>query len=263
MASPSRSGCCDFRRLAPGGVAHRHSAVVINPPRSSGPILALPLQHPIPYDSVRVGNDDHPFSSGSAVRDSPSPRRPSFNLRDPSSRCGLPGKNRSLAAGEVDGQRLVVMAFSPQLSDRLPLTASFPLLLGNAVLWVVEGSEQGRKRLQNVATGEFVDVEGGTITWTDWHDGRLRRRQFPLDSTSVEMTRNGIWETDRGMKGTSFLLSSTESDLPGIPAEDAARMKEMRQSLGGRFGSLIRILLLLIVIALLVESWLFHRHAVY
>ena len=135
-------------------------AVVINPPRSSGPIEARALEHPIPYDSVRVGNEDHPvlfrISSSRLAITQTALFQPSGSFEP----LWIAGKEPVLAAGEVDGQRLVVMAFSPQISERLPLTASFPLLLGNAVLWVVEGSEESRKRLKTSATGEFLDLEG-------------------------------------------------------------------------------------------------------
>ena len=38
-----------------------------------------------------------------------------------------------IAAGEVDGQRLAIFAFAPELSEQLPLTAAWPLLFPERV----------------------------------------------------------------------------------------------------------------------------------
>jgi len=236
-------------------------AVVINPPRSSGPIVARRLESPIPYDSVRVGNEDHPVlfrvSSARVALTQTSLIQPSGSFEP----LWIAGKEPILAAGEVDGQRLVVMAFSPQISERLPLTASFPLLLGNAVFWVVETSEESKKRIIESPTGELIDLEGETITWTEWQNENLRRRDFPLDSKTIEMDRIGIWQTDTGMMGTSHLLSASETNLPGITEIEKQSMDQSIKS--GGMGSLLRALLILIVFILLMESWLFHRYAVY
>ncbi|MDF1752377.1 MAG: BatA and WFA domain-containing protein [Verrucomicrobiales bacterium] len=237
-------------------------AVVINPPGSSGPIVAQKLESPIPYDSVRVGNEDHPVlfrvSSSRVALTQTSIFQPSGSFEP----LWIAGREPILAAGEVEGQRLVVMAFSPQMSERLPLTASFPLLLGNSVFWAVEGSDEYKKRINNLSTGEFVDVEGETIAWTEWKNGGMRRRELPLDSTTIEMVRTGIWQTSSDMVGTSHLLSANESDLPGISKDELMKMEQSGVGKSG-LGSLVRIFLTLIVVVLLLESWLFHRHAVY
>ncbi|MDF1812289.1 MAG: BatA and WFA domain-containing protein [Verrucomicrobiales bacterium] len=237
-------------------------AVVINPPRSSGPVLARALDQPVPYDSVRVGNEDHPVlfrvSSSRIAVSQTSIIQPSGSFEP----LWFAGREPILAAGEVEGQRLVIMAFSPQLSERLPLTASFPLLLGNAVMWAVEGSEEMKKRIRSTPTGEFIDVEGETITWTEWGGGGMKRKTLPLESNTLEMVRTGIWETDTGLVGTSHLLSAAESDLRGISTEEVLRMEQSGTGKGG-VGSLIRLFLVFIVLVLILESWLFHRHAVY
>jgi hypothetical protein len=127
---------------------------------------------------------------------------------------------------------------------------------------VVEGSDEVKKRIRNSTTGDFVDLEGKTITWTNWQNERLRRNEYPLETTTMELVRTGIWQTDSGIMGTSHLLSANESDLPGIPEEDLGTMEQRVTGLGS-LGSVIRFFLVLIVAILLVESWLFHRYAVY
>ena len=239
-------------------------AVVINPPRSCGPVLAQKLNAPIPYDSVRAGNSDHPVlfrvSSTRVAITQTALIEPSGSFEP----LWIAGREPVLAAGEAEGKRLVVMAFSPQLSERLPLTASFPLLLGNAVLWVAENSDLGKQRLQSLTTGDFADLGGAeSIVWTEWAGNALRRREFPLESRMLEMTRLGIWQTGAGHIGTSHLLSPGETDLPGRPV--AAERSEKAATQGEWFatGNLTRFFLLVILIVLLLESWLFHRHAVY
>ncbi len=239
-------------------------AVVINPPGSSGPIAARALDGPVPYDSVRVGNPDHPVlfrvSSSRVAITQTAVFQPSGSFEP----LWFAGREPVLAAGEVEGRRLVVMAFSPQLSERLPLTASFPLLLGNAVLWAAEGSEEARQRIQEGATGRFVEIADRSITWTHWDESRERlvTREQPIRSGAVELTRTGIWQTESGRIGTSHLLSATESDLPSRGAEETGRGSGA-DSGATPLRSPVRWLLFGILGVLVLESWLFHRHAVY
>lgn len=235
-------------------------AVVINPDRSAGPVIARRLSQAIPYDAIRVTNEDHPVLfrvSSSRVALSQTSVFEASGSFEP---LWMAGREPVLAAGEVEGNRLVVMAFSPQLSERLPLTASFPLLLGNSLLWVTEESDEVRKRLMNSPTGSFADVAGDSVTWTDWQEDRLRKRVFPLEGSTLEMSRPGIWQTEDGRMGTSHLLSSRESDIPRLDPEvaEAAAGESPRGGIG-----IIRFLLILIVLVLIIESWLFHRLAVY
>ena len=68
-----------------------------------------------------------------------------------------------------------------------------------------------------------------------------------------------LWQTDAGESGSAALLSARETLLPAGHA-DAARESGSVSWLRGDLGWP---LLWLVLGALLVESWLFHRHAVY
>ena len=95
----------------------------------------------LPYDSVRTVQPDHPvlFRASSsrialtqtAVLDLPASLEPLW----------IAGNEPVLSAGEYNGQRLVVTAFSPAQSEQLALLPSFPLILGNALYWCAEESD--------------------------------------------------------------------------------------------------------------------------
>lgn len=236
-------------------------AIVINPPRSSGPIIAKRLDSPIPYDSVRVGNEDHPVlfrvSSGRVSLTQTSIFQTAGSLEP----LWIAGNEPVLAAGEVNGQRLVVMAFSPGKSENLPLTASFPLLMGNALLWCVDDL-QDSNRVQLRSTGDLARVDGKSLTWIETEGRQEKKRRIPLTGSVVELDRIGMWETDSGQKGASHILSAVESDIPAQPdtqSEDADYFAVKRGIVGGLNNWLLGIA----IVILLLESWLFHRHSLY
>ena len=234
--------------------------IVVNPPDVAGPIVAKRLAAPVPYDTVRVGMEDHPVlfrvtSSRVALT-----QTGIYEARGSLEPLWLAGNDPVLSAGEVGGQRVVVMGFSPGLSERLPLTASFPILMGNALFWCVNQEERGGSS-QLYRTGDLAPVTGTTITWTESGAG-AKKVTSPINSDVVEMDRRGFWETDTGLRGASHLLSREETDLrsrgegkEGDPAYFAT---------SNRFAGNLKLwLLATVAMVLLLESWLFHRHAVY
>ncbi|MBP6603156.1 MAG: BatA and WFA domain-containing protein [Verrucomicrobiales bacterium] len=236
-------------------------AVVINPPGSSGPVIARKLDAPIPYDSVRVGNADHPVLFRISSSRVALARTAVLEARGSLEPLWFAGKDPVLAAGEVGGKRLVVMAFSPGLSDRLPLMASFPILMGNALYWCV-GQEDGATQSRLFNTGEMVAVEGESISWDESNGGSKSKIRLPLTREVIEMDRVGVWTTDTGQKGASQLLSAPETNLPsrGDLGSDEADYFHVEN---GFAGNMKLWLLSVILLILLLESWLFHRHAVY
>ncbi|MEQ1840484.1 MAG: BatA and WFA domain-containing protein [Verrucomicrobiales bacterium] len=235
--------------------------IVINPPGSSGPVQAKKLESPIPYQSVGVENEEHPVlfrvSSGRIAL----AQTATFEVRGSLETLWTAGKDPVLAAGEVAGQRIVIMGFSPGMSDRLPLTASFPILMGNALFWCVNQRDlSGESRL--FSTGELAPVSGSSITWAGIEDGQFRKRTLPLASDIIEMDRVGNWETDTGLNGASYLLSALESDLPTRSSDEHGNAEYFTVE-SGIAGNLKLWLLSSLIVVLLLESWLFHRFAVY
>lgn len=236
-------------------------ALVINPPGSSGPLLAKKLNAAIPYDSVRVGNEDHPVlfrisSSRVAVT-----QTSVFETRGSLEPLWMAGREPVLAAGEIDGQRIVVMAFSPRLSERLPLTASFPILMGNALFWCVDqrGTPDGSRLF---STGDLAPVSGESILWTGTAGNEGGKQRLALGADVVEMDRIGMWETDTGLRGSSHLFSVAESNLRALGQDGGGDLDYFNVE-SGIAGNLKTWLLGTLVVILLLESWLFHRHAVY
>ncbi len=237
--------------------------LLINPPGDAGPIRINRIEAGVPHESVRVANEQHPVlfrvSSGRVSVT----QTAVFDIAGSLEPLWFAGDEPLLAAGDVKGQRFVVMGFSPGRSERLPLTASFPLLIGNALLWCAETAPGITEQLIESPTGRVVTVEGDRVTWTRWEEGGLKKSTAPLAGGLLELDRVGIWETDSGQRGAAHLLSRAETDLRGRdPARDRIEGEILTQS-GWLSGDVSWILLALIALILVVESYLFHRHAVY
>ncbi len=76
------------------------------------------------------------------------------------------------------------------------------------------------------------------------------------------MDRIGIWETDTGLRGASHLLSAAESDMKAKKEGNAGDLDYFAVE-SGIAGNLKLWLLSALIVVLLLESWLFHRFAVY
>lgn len=273
-------------------------AVVINPPGSAGPVRARALNPGVPRDEVRSVADDHPVMfrlnpgrlalTQTSVLDATGVLQPIW----------LAGDQPVLAAGESGGQRLVVLACAPGQSEQFPLTTTYPLLLGNALYWCAEPSLAARH--PNVQpSGTLVEGITSPIEWRELREGRLLPPSAvpaPPNAIAV-LDRLGLWRTTDGSReGATALLSRQETNLnisaasavappgespvagsdpskppavadPGSVAAVAtahATTVAPREDDGGFFfgGELTRWVIGLVLAALLLESWLYHRHAV-
>ncbi|MDH4409589.1 MAG: hypothetical protein QE273_08225, partial [Verrucomicrobiales bacterium] len=130
----------------------------------------------------------------------------------------------------------------------------------NALFWCVNQEERGgSNRLYR--SGELAPVTGKTITWTESGAG-AKKVAFPITSDVVEMDRRGVWETDTGLRGASHLLSREETDLRSRGEGQEGDHAYFATS--NRFAGNLKLwLLAAVAMVLLLESWLFHRHAVY
>ena len=234
-------------------------AIVINPPASSGPIKVERLSSPIPFNEIGVGNAEHPLLYRISTGRMALTQTVLFETANTLESLWFAGDETILAAGEVKGQRLILMGFSPRLSERLPLTASFPLLIGNALLWCVEEASE-RVMLPLYASGDLVEVDGSSVNWLEARSTGLRNRELPLYSDVLVMDRPGYWETDSGQRGASFLLSASESNLP---IKDPIANEVTFATNTKVTASLKNWLLVILLIILFAEYWLLHRFAVY
>ena len=134
---------------------------------------AVALENGVPRENVRVSNPEHPIlfrvSSArvaltqTAVLDTSGSIEPLW----------FAGEEPVLAAGEVAGQRLVLFGFSPMQSEKLPLMASYPLLLENAILWCSEQA-LAEEQMRTMRTGSLLSTEGGSLGWIEVDDATAR-----------------------------------------------------------------------------------------
>lgn len=231
--------------------------VVINPPRSLGPLRAVRFQREaVALDAVRATEPDHPVLYGVAS-DRVAISQTAVVEAGPLDTLWTGPHGPVLLAGDVRGQRIVVLPFSPQRSERLPLMASYPLLIGNAIYWAGE-QQQETARGKNLRTGDLVELRGHLL-WkpedgTNGDDTAERAARF------VELDRLGLWETDAGERGSASLLSPGETLL--ADAGDSEQQAAPARSVWLR-GDLMPPLLIGLVLLLVVENWLYHRCLVY
>ncbi len=259
------------------GDAH---VVVINPPNELGPVLARRLQGDgLPLDHVRPTNPKHPLMLGIG---SDRAKIVQTCVLSPSSALEplwVGSQGPVLAAGEVGKQRVVVMGFDPMRfvpgeSEWFILTRSWPMLMANAVYWAGAPATFDASGL-NLSTGQSIRVDGQSMTWLTPRPestARPEEQVHRIDRPLVELDRVGLWRTDaydpnnpgQGEAGSAALLSRRETVFPVVDKADATT--DVRDSAGWLDwlgGDQSTLLIWLILVVLVVESYLFHRHAVY
>lgn len=232
-------------------------AIVINPPGALGPVRTTRLPgNGVAVENLRAPRERHALLHGVATSRLVLTQTSTLAAGGALEPLWTGPAGPVLAVGEVRGQRVVLMGFVPEQSENLPLSASYPLLLGNAIQWAAQskGEQSGARCLR---PGDAVTTHGTTLEWMDAGGAKLSK--VPLRNGWLALDRIGLWKTDAGEMGSAALLSVRETSLPaGRP--DAARENSKTRWLR---GDLAWPLLWLVLIALLAESWLFHRHAVH
>ena len=234
--------------------------IALTPLTSSGP-LRTRVMRGVPHDSVRAVQPDHPvlFRASSSriavtqttVLDLPASLEPLW----------IAGTEPVLAAGEFNGQRLVVTAFSPAQSEQLALLPSFPLILGNALYWCAENSD-ALADMRTLHTGEMLNASS-LVQWHAWDgDSFIEISDDPANGL-LALQRIGAWETDE-RSGACALISDAETNLPKL-ANDVAVSAQPAAPLitASAFSTWPKRLIWLALALLLVESFHFHRKAVY
>ena len=173
----------------------------------------------------------------------------------------MAGSEPVLAAGEVEGQRLVVSAFSPARSEQLALLPAFPLMLGNALYWCAEQAA-ALAEIQTRHPGDLLEEEG-LLRWTEWDGTRFLETTEVLQGGVTAITRLGAWENGDDRTGVSALASAAETSVPARATEDSASASLPAFAAGPVFRDWPAILTATLLFLLLLESWLFHRKAVY
>lgn len=234
--------------------------IALTPLTSSGP-LRTRVMRGVPHDSVRAVQPDHPvvFRASSSriavtqttVLDLPASLEPLW----------IAGTEPVLAAGEFNGQRLVVTAFSPAQSEQLALLPSFPLILGNALYWCAENSD-ALTDMRTLHTGEMLNASS-LVQWHAWDgDSFIEISDDPANGL-LALQRIGAWETD-DRSGACALISDAETNLPKLSNDVAVSAQPAAPLItASAFSTWPKRLIWLALALLLLESFLFHRKAVY
>ena len=167
-----------------------------------------------------------------------------------------------------DGQqrRLLYLGWEVQQSD-FPLRATFPIFIANAVEWLGRRKEQ--EQAHNTATGKMLTIPLAAAVSTvrvDRPDGSGAR--FTVNSQTFEynaIDQVGIYQVNAGshtMRFAANMLNAAESDttprdaltIAGKSGEVAASRERMRSD-----SEWWRPLLVLALLLLLIEWWVFHR----
>ncbi|WP_395742694.1 BatA domain-containing protein [Prosthecobacter sp.] len=235
--------------------------IALTPLSSSGPLHARGIGS-VPYDSVRTVQADHPVlfrasSSRIAVTQSTLLELPASI--EP---LWIAGHEPVLAAGEFEGRRLVVTAFSPAQSEQLALLPSFPLILGNALYWCAENSE-ALSDVRTLHTGEMLHTDS-LVQWHAWNgDSFIEVADDPAHGL-LALNRIGSWETVPDRSGACALISAAETNLPILTADAMQSVQPAAPIItASAFSTWPQKLIWLVLGLLLVESFLFHRKAVY
>lgn len=255
-----------FENWAPSPWPEDRPALLLSPAANAGPIRVRSLgPRGVPVPAVRTAAPDHPVlfrvSSSrlaltqTAILSLPSSIEPLW----------MAGSEPLLAAGEVNGQRLLVSAFSPSRSENLALLPAFPLVLGNALYWCGESSST-LSSYEVRHTGSILTAEG-SLHWTEWDGNGFRSATDETSSGLVSLQRIGMWDTTDGRKGACILGSETETNLPiQIPETNTTAITPaptLQRASWLQQWTVPQLLIWSIVLLLLLESFLFHRKAVF
>ncbi|MEQ1749123.1 MAG: hypothetical protein ABL974_06845 [Prosthecobacter sp.] len=234
--------------------------IALNPAKSSGPVKLRKLQEPgLPHDSVRSVAPDHPLLFRVATSRLAITQTSVLDLGMALEPLWMAGTEPVLAAGEANGQRLIVSAFSPARSEQLALLPAFPLLLGNALYWCAENSD-AMADLRTQRPGDLLS-ETGLIQWTEWDGKQFIETTDEAANGLLSIQRIGAWQST-ARTGASVLASATETDVPAANTKtDQPKLAPIVASAG--ISDWPFLLLWLVLGVLLLESWLFHRKAVF
>lgn len=238
-------------------------AIVLNPPSSVGPIHAKKLEHPVPYENTRAVLPEHPVLYRVASSRVALTQTTVLNVSDTLETLWMAGQEPVLAAGEAGGQRLVVTAFVPSKSEQLALLSAFPLMIGNALYWCAENNES-LASLKPHRPGDLVPMEAGIIKWHAWDGSKFFDTSEESHNGWFEPRGIGIFEGAHGKAEASLLLSAHESDVPAKSSSESATLGPDKGTEHWASGGNWRTEFLWFAVGLLLlESWLFHRQAVY
>ena len=234
--------------------------IALMPPRGSGPLQVKPLPGAgLPYDSVRSVAAEHPVLYRINTSHLSLTQTSVIDAAHVLETLWMAGTEPVLSAGEIGGRRVVVTAFSPSRSEQLALQPAYPLLLGNALYWCAENSE-ALMDLKALRTGQLISAPGLT-KWHAWDGAHVTTAEDTASSPLLELHRIGAWENASGRSGACVLASEKETQVRHQKAPAVTATADASLPAGSLSSSKLLIIGLLLV--LILESFLFHRQALY
>lgn len=284
-----------FQNTVPPAGAPPCALILLNP---TAPLQGLPLvplaTGGIPVDRLRVHDETHPVLYGIASARLALTQTAALSADSVLEPLWTGPAGPLLCAGEINGKRVAAMGFSPLESERLVLTPSYPLLLGNALFWCAENSRQ-RSQGKHLKTGTLLELGSADFVWTDLLSQPAHSAvsdvpsilpvkaegapapAFPMASTATPpvvvstsgsavsaapasgwkmLDAVGAWRTSDGQIGSAALLD-VESTLLISTGGNEEQVDTSLLPAPGRF------LLWFLLVVVVVEFWMYHRHAVY
>jgi hypothetical protein len=251
-----------FENWVPKDWPEDRPAIALMPPETSGPLRVKPVAA-VPFDEVRSVVAEHPVLYRVNTSRLSLTQTVSLDVGSALETLWIEGSEPVLAAGEFHGQRVVATAFSPSKSEQLALMPAYPLLLGNALYWCAENSE-ALSDLKPHRTGELIAAKGA-LEWQAWDGRSFVKLTDETTGALHELKHIGSWQTSDGKGGACVLASAQETDVKQrAPSGTDAASKSMSTGRGlARGMSWPQMLLWSVLALLLLESFLFHRKAVY
>ncbi|MBL9113982.1 MAG: BatA and WFA domain-containing protein [Verrucomicrobiaceae bacterium] len=212
----------------------------------------------VPLDRVRVVQPEHPVLYGIPANRLSLTQTTALKAGVGLEALWMGANEPLLLAGEVQGARVVVTTFSPSVSEQLALQPAYPLLLANAIHWCAE-TLASRAMFKPLRTGSLLTATA-SLNWDTWNGTNIITRTDTIDGGIIRLNRTGIWETTDGRQGSSVLASRQETNTARNDAPQSSTGPSSSSGFGLGHAQLLLWLLLLLV---LLESFLFHRRAVY
>lgn len=255
-----------FEHWTPDSLPADRPVIILDPAKSIGPVQVRALQPPgLPHDSVRSVAPDHPVLFRVSASRLAVTQTSVLELGGALEPLWMAGTEPVLAAGEVNGQRLVVSTFSPSISEQLALLPAFPLALGNAIYWSAENSA-ALAELKTYKPGSLLHVPG-LVQWTEWTGSQFVEASDQAENGLLFIQRIGAWQAGEGLSGSVVLASAAETDVPArrdpVAGGDNTPAALPVIKAGARMADWPRLFIIGLLALLIAESFLFHRRAVF
>lgn len=159
-----------------------------------------------------------------------------------------------LWAYEGDGIRAIVSAFSLDQSD-LPLHMAFPIFLQNALTWL-----GGGERVYEAGVPVVLPARGDAEAVLEWPDGSRQQLASSAGRFVIAAAdRAGVYVLRTGTRDYSFVVNPSAEEIAIAPVRPRTAAAAPASGIARGMSDIWRALVLLAVVVLSVEWWLWLR----